>query len=103
MEDIQISNSLDEKIQQAETLEEVIEACAAEGIEVTKEQLEAAMLPNTNGELNEDMLDAVSGGGFLSTVRRIIQNYRASNYRGGGGGFSSGGGNGGGGGGGGGR
>lgn len=95
MEDIQISQELEEKVRNAETVEEVVQACAEAGIQVTKEQLEAELLPETEGELSEDMLDNVSGGGIFSFVRRIISYYRASNYNGGGGGFSRGGGGGG--------
>ena len=94
MEVIQISQELEEKIRQAETVEEVVQACTEEGIQITKEQLEAGLLPESEGELSEDMLDNVSGGGIFSLVRRIISYYRASNYNGGGGGFSRGGGGG---------
>lgn len=103
MENIQISPELEEKIRNAETVDEVIRACAEEGIQVTKEQLETGLMPESEGELIEDMLDNVSGGGIFSFVGRIISYYRANNYNGGGGGFSRGGGGGGGTGGGGGR
>lgn len=96
MENTQISQELEEKIRNAETVEEVVQVCTEAGIQVTKEQLEAELLPQTEGELSEDMLDNVSGGGIFSLVRRIISYYRASNYNGGGGGFSCGGGGGGG-------
>ena len=95
MENTQISQELEEKIRNAETVEEVVQVCTEAGIQVTKEQLEAELLPQTEGELSEDMLDNVSGGGIFSLVRRIISYYRASNYNGGGGGFSCGGGGGG--------
>lgn len=58
------------------------------------------MLPTNDNELSESALEAVSGGGIVSIIRRIVSLYRASNYRsngsGGGGGFSCGGGGGGG-------
>ena len=92
MEEILISKELEGKIQQAETLEDIIQACAEEGIQVTKEQLKAAMMPESDGELTEDMLDNVSGGGLFGFVRKIINTYRAVNYNSGGSGFSSGGG-----------
>lgn len=92
MEELQISQELEEKIQQAETAEEVIQACAEAGIQVTKEQLEGNALPEAESELSEDMLDTISGGGIFS---RIISYYRAKKYNGGGGGFSCGGGGGG--------
>lgn len=95
MDEMQISPELEKKIQQAETVEEVVQACAEEGIQVTKAQLEAEMLPEIDGELSEDMLDNVSGGGIFRIIRTIVSIYRASKYNGGGGGFSSGGGGGG--------
>lgn len=76
MEVIQISRELEEKIRQAGTVEEVIQACAEEGIQVTKEQLEAGLMPESEGGLSEDMLDNISGGGIYNIVRRIISYYR---------------------------
>lgn len=94
---------LEQKLKNAESLDEVVQACAEEGITLTKEQLEASLSSDPEGELSAEALDNVSGGGLFDWIRRFIRYSRASNYNGGGGGFSSGGGGGGGGGGAGGR
>lgn len=57
-----ISKELEAKLQNAETLEDFIKACAEEGIEVTEEQLEAELKAQESGELNENALDNVAGG-----------------------------------------
>lgn len=92
MEQLKISDALKEKIGKAKDLDEVVQLCCEEGIEITKEQLEAEMLPNVNDELSEDTLDAVSGGGIISIARIIVRTIRTSNNRssgsGGGGGSS---------------
>jgi len=61
MEQFNISDSLKEKIAQAETLEEVAKICNESGIEVTAEELKAVEA-SENSELNEDELDNVAGG-----------------------------------------
>lgn len=60
MDQIVISDSLKEKLDAAETMDEVVRVCDEEGIEVTKEQLEAAAA--MDGELTEGDLDSVNGG-----------------------------------------
>lgn len=60
MDQIVISDSLKAKLDTAETMDEVVRVCAEEGIEVTKEQLEAAAA--MDGELTEGDLDSVNGG-----------------------------------------
>lgn len=95
MEEIQ--ERLEEKLKNAASLDEAIQMCAEEGITVTKEQLEAVLSPELDGELNEEALDNVSGGGFLDWIRRLFRYNRASNYssgNGSGGGVSAGGGGG---------
>lgn len=61
-----ISKELEAKIMNAENMDEIVEICVAEGIDVTKEQLEAEVAKQqaaaADGELDEDALDAVSGG-----------------------------------------
>lgn len=61
MENIEITDALKAKIENAETLDDVVKACAEEGIEVTKEQLETAA-DSMDDELNADDLDNVNGG-----------------------------------------
>lgn len=96
----EISESLQEKLMKAQTLDEAVQACEAEGVKVTREQLEAVMQADAEGELNEDALDCVSGGGFFSAAWMIWRILRGGRH---GGCFSGGGGGGGGGGGAGGR
>lgn len=79
MEANMISKALEEKIKAAETLEDVVKACAEEGIEVTREQLEAGLAQTEGGELSENALDKVSGGifpiispGIIWKVVRVI-------------------------------
>lgn len=76
--------------QKAESLGEEVPACSEGEIPVTKEQLECPALSGPDGELSEDALDNVSGGGIVDWVRRIYWYYQASNYNSGGRGFSSG-------------
>lgn len=64
MEQFNISDSLKEKLAKAENLEEVVKACAEEGVEVTLEELKAAEASQKD-ELNEDDLDNVAGGLYL--------------------------------------
>ena len=97
----EIPERLEEKLKNVESLEETIQACAEEGITVTKEQLEAVLSPEPDGELNEEALDNVSGGGFIDWIRRLFRYNRAPKYssgNGSGGGVSAGGSGGGGGG-----
>lgn len=63
----EISDSLKEKLDNAETMDDVVSVCAEEGIEVTKEQLEAAAA-SIDDELNEDDLDNVNGGVALFAI-----------------------------------
>lgn len=90
-----MSEALKAKLEAAQTMEDVIQVCAEEGIEVTREQLEAPVPSGPDGELSEDALDNVSGGSVIDWIRRWYHRYHASKYNSGGGGFSSGGGGGG--------
>lgn len=78
MEEMIISSALEEKLENAESLEEVVRLCAEEGIAVTKEELEASLDSDSEdeGELNAEQLDNVSGGIRLSRIRRIIRRSR---------------------------
>lgn len=62
MEHNQMSPELQAKLDSAESLEDVVRACAEEGITISKEQLEALEASTADGELNEDALDGVAGG-----------------------------------------
>lgn len=96
MEPMKISSALEEKLKKAESLDEIVQACAEEGIEITKEQLNDPLPSDPEGALSEAALENVSGGGIISWIRRFIHYSCACKYNGGGGGFSSGGGFGGG-------
>ena len=62
MEEFEVSEELKEKLGKAESLDEVVKVLAEEGLEVTKEELEAALTQGEKGELSEEALSAVSGG-----------------------------------------
>lgn len=63
---------LEQKLRNAESLDEVVQACAEEGITVTKEQLEASLSSDPEGELSAEALDNVSGGGLFDWIRKIL-------------------------------
>lgn len=86
MSDMLISSALEEKIQKAESLDEVVQICTEEGITVTKEQLEAMLSSDSenDGELSAETLDNVSGGGFFFWLRGRIR-FTAGGGGGGGG------------------
>lgn len=86
-----VQERMEEKLQKAESMDEVVQLCAEEGITVTKEQLEAMLSSESEneGELSAETLDNVSGGGLLSRIRKYIRYSRTSKYSAGGRGFSS--------------
>lgn len=61
MENI-ITKELEDKIKNAENLDELVAVCVEAGLEVTKEQLENELNKQETGELDEGMLENVSGG-----------------------------------------
>lgn len=63
MENFELSEALKGKLENAESVEEVIRACAEEGIEITAEDLAGAAV---GAELDENALDNVSGGGNVA-------------------------------------
>jgi predicted ribosomally synthesized peptide with nif11-like leader len=56
------SKELIQKMQECETPEQLIELAKTEGIELTKEQAEAAIAQMQDVELEESDLNAVAGG-----------------------------------------
>ena len=62
MSQFEVSEALKEKLDKAETLDEVLLACNEEGVEITKEDLEAAAGAATSAQLTESDLDNVTGG-----------------------------------------
>lgn len=63
---------LEQKLKNAESLDEVVQACAEEGITLTKEQLEASLSSDPEGELSAEALDNVSGGGLFDWICKIL-------------------------------
>ena len=90
---MEISQELESKIRQAETLDDVVRICTDAGIDVTREQLQAADMPD--GELDENALDLVSGGSVLGAVALMVWSIYKNRSSGGGGGHAFGGGGGG--------
>ena len=75
MEQFEVSEELKEKLGKAESLDEVVKILTEEGLEVTKEELEAALAQGENGELSEEALSAVSGGINWRRIVTIIRYY----------------------------
>lgn len=71
-----LTKELEEQISAAKSLDDVVRLCADTGIPVTKEQLKAAALPEVDGELTEEALDAVSGGSVYYAFQRFLQRRR---------------------------
>lgn len=66
-----ITPELEEKIKDAETLEDLVKVCAEAGVEVTKEQLEAELAKMESDELDENALDDVAGGVVIAPAIAI--------------------------------
>ena len=65
MEEFVITQEMEDKLKQAQTVEEVVEILAAEGIEVSAEELKAVLegpVVDENGQISEAALDNVTGG-----------------------------------------
>lgn len=92
-----MSAALAERLRNAESTDEVVQACAEAGIPITKEQLEGPVSVSPDGELSEDALLQVSGGVTIDWIRIIWQHFRNFRHRSsiGGGNGAFGGGNGG--------
>ena len=60
-----------QKLQAAKSVDEIIAIAKENGVEVTKEKAQELLdkLTVNDGELTDDMLDAVSGGGIVDTVK----------------------------------
>ena len=75
MDEKNISEALEAKLEAAQTTEDVVKAFAEEGIEVTREQLEEALRQyqaSESGELSAETLDAVAGGINLWDILRRL-------------------------------
>ncbi len=62
------------KLQAAKSVDEIIAIAKENGIEITSEKAQELLdkLTVKDGELSDDMLDAVSGGGFKDWLRGIF-------------------------------
>ncbi|MCD8347878.1 MAG: hypothetical protein LUD16_08040 [Lachnospiraceae bacterium] len=75
-EEMELSAELMQKMAECRTAEELIALAKANNMEITAEQAEAAIqkLSPVNGELSDDELDNVSGGGvsLMQFFRQIF-------------------------------
>ena len=62
------------KLQTAKSVDELIAIAKENGIEITSEKAQELLdkLTVKDGELTDDMLDAVSGGGFKDWVKGLF-------------------------------
>lgn len=62
------------KLQTAKSVDELIAIAKENGVEITSEKAQELLdkLTVKDGELSDDMLDAVSGGGFKDWLRGIF-------------------------------
>lgn len=77
-----MSPELEAKLDGAQTLDDVVRICAEEGITVSREQLEAIDMAAPGGELNEDALDAISGGSLTGWIVPWLYRRRSSFFGG---------------------
>lgn len=79
-----INNELLEKAKQAKSAEEILALAKQNGMELTEEQAKAyyAQLHPTSGEIADDELENVAGGGCHSGDGRLVvtNTYSCSNY-----------------------
>ena len=75
MSQFEVSEALKEKLDKAETLDEVLLACNEEGVEITKGDLEAAADAATSDQLTESDLENVAGGCAVVAVAIAIYAY----------------------------
>ena len=75
-----LNKELEEKINNAETLADVVSACAEHGFNVTEEQLEKAIKMADKEELSEDDLEEVSGGFFFAVIAACIASAGLSSF-----------------------
>lgn len=67
-----LNKELEEKINKAENLADVVNACAEYGYNVTEEQLEKAIEMTEKEELSENDLEDVTGGFFFAIVASCL-------------------------------
>lgn len=69
----ELTEALKEKLEKAQTLEEMVLAFNEEGIEITKEQLEEIKTKDVSEVLDEDDLDSVTGGSRVGVIMFIVR------------------------------
>ena len=79
MEMIELTEDLKRKLEKAESLEDVANICAEEGLQVTAGELQELVAEQT-GELSPDAMDKVTGGRIgvrgpteVDAVRKIVK------------------------------
>lgn len=75
-----MNKELEEKINKAETLSDVVNACAEHGFNVTEKQLEKAIEMANKENLSEEDLDDVSGGFFFAIVAACMASVGLTNF-----------------------
>jgi predicted ribosomally synthesized peptide with nif11-like leader len=70
MVNFELTEELKEKLENAGSLDEMVQIVNEAGVSFTKEQLEQMLAGAEAGELNEDDLDAVAGGASLTQILR---------------------------------
>lgn len=62
------------KLKEAKSVEEIISIAKEYGKEVTEEKAKELldMLTNTEGELSDEALEAVAGGGVVDTIKHWV-------------------------------
>ena len=74
LEELMQNGEFTEKLEKAKDLDEVVAMIKEEGVEITIEELRAAIEQNDEGELDEDKLEAVSGGSMVSWgLKQLIE------------------------------
>lgn len=85
IEELMNNAALTTAILGAETKEQLADALISCGVVLSDEELEQVFSEPKNGELDEDLLESVSGGSRLSSLRNFINALR---YKAGGSGFN---------------
>ena len=89
IEELMQDDAFRESVEKAESMGELADLLRTQGIDVDIEGLEAMLMEEKAGELDESSLESVAGGSWLSSLKHRIAALR---YKAGGGGFSRGGG-----------
>lgn len=76
IEEVLQDEALKERLASVKNLEEAVGLLQEKGLDVTEKDIEAALAPETDGELDESALEDVSGGAkaskLLDVIRKIL-------------------------------